>query len=220
METVRLGKHESSYLSKAELAHVINAGLERLDGDEAVDYVLVTDADIVFPEDHVDAVTGRMMRDGAVLAAGVVDGEGTRYIGDSIRFCDWRWWKENYNHGRYPAFPEFTSVQVIRALMSGATVMVYRDLKVTTRRPTGRSYTPEIDVWRGASMRALGYPWIHALLTCGLQSRTIGIGRAMARLGGYRHGRARRDPDLRRWARRRSYKHLFTFGFLRGDPYG
>jgi glycosyltransferase involved in cell wall biosynthesis len=157
---VNLPRHEESWVSRPELARVVNAGLDVLI-DKKLDFVMFADGENLYPSNYIEEITNRMKRHGIVLASGVVEGEKSRSFSPrgGGRVVDAKWFKEvgfkypeNYGHEIY---------LVYKALSEGKKVVIFPDLKFKSRRKT-RLYPNKAYLW-GKAMKASNYWLLYAL---------------------------------------------------------
>jgi len=157
---VNLPSHKESWAGNPELASVFNSGFEVLE-KENVDYVLISGADTIYPEDHVEEVIRRMRKQKIVLASGAAERESSRSLSPrgSGRILDAKWFKSV--GFRYPINYGFEVYLVYKALSEGKKVAVFPDLRFILLRGTIIS-SKKLYLW-GKGMKALNYWWLYAL---------------------------------------------------------
>ena len=96
--------HPCSYAKTPLMASVKNSGLERCKGAE---YVLMVEADTVFPPNYIERIISSMETDGILIASGQPSIYKTlKYVHDSGRITNYKWW-EKINGGLYPIQYDF-----------------------------------------------------------------------------------------------------------------
>lgn len=162
VEVIRTNRRSETNLAGTPyMARVINLGLSRLMNVES-DFTMILGADHLLPPYYLKEITSRMMKEGVVVASGIIEGEVARKdidVRGSGRVISTSWFKEvGY---KYPENWGFEAWLVYKALSMGKRVKVYRDLITRTQRKTATS--PIRYYYWGKGMRALGYHPLYSL---------------------------------------------------------
>ena len=153
--------HES-YLSKKELAHTINSGLEKISNDKNIKYVMILGSDHILPDNYLEEITKRMHKSSITIASGIIDGENITTVRGSGRVVNVNFWRKL--SFRYPVNYGFESYLLLKAQSMGEQIMLYSDMITYTQRKTGYSYSSKSYYHYGQAMRILGYSIPYALL--------------------------------------------------------
>lgn len=156
---VNLRRHEENWTGRPELARVFNAGFNVLK-EKAMDYVLISGADGVYPSSYVKDIITRMEKKNFVLASGVPESE--RSLSLSPRGCgrvvNAEWFREV--GFRYPLNYAFEGYLVYKALSQGRKITVFPNLEFKFSRGV-RLTRRKLYLW-GKGMKALNYWWPYA----------------------------------------------------------
>ena len=144
------------------LATVINSGLKKLrELNLNINYVMILGADHILPSDYLEKIVDKMERDKqVVIASGIILGERVSSTDPrgSGRVVKYEFWKKIGL--KYPVNYGWESYIIYKAKSMGYKVAVYKDLKTTVMRPTGKS-TKYFDY--GRAMKCMGYPFIYVV---------------------------------------------------------
>jgi len=146
-------KHEN-WVTKKELAKVVNYGLIELDGD--LDFATAIGSDEVLPPNHFQYLTKKMADENLIIASGVIKGEYSTIPRGSGRIVDWKWWMQ-VSGGLYPVNYGFESWMIAKCKAMGKGFKVFPEIESYVQRPTGTNYKNKLYLHRGHAYRALGY---------------------------------------------------------------
>lgn len=204
--------HEESYVGKPELAKVWNVGLEYVKKTGIdFDYVLLIGAEHLIPEQYIQTITNRMIRQNLVIASGAIKGEKTseRFPWGSGRIVNVQFWK-SLNEMKYPVNYGWEDWLVYKAMQLSYKVRCFADIVSETQRPMKYKNKGEI-------MYALGY-WVpYALGRCLLtffKKPRDGVNM----LKGYFFHEGVSQLDVSEWVKQHQKKRLL--GWLYEDSYG
>ena len=125
-----------------------NALLQR--AIKGVDYALSIDADTRIPDNYVEQITGRMIRDYTVLAWGTDQKYPSILFPESGLMVNADWARRN--SVQMPA-----TLLIARASISLERSAKYKDVGLSYTRTTGINYTPALWYWLGGFARSVGY---------------------------------------------------------------
>lgn len=202
---VSLPYHQSSFISRPELAAVINAGLEKVEND--VDYVVICDADHALEHEYVEAVIKRMKENPKVIvASGRIKGEpfNESWPRGSGRVVDADFWRK-VNGLRYPVKWGWESWVCVKAVQLGYLSRCFYNVETEIQRHT-RHDPEKMKLW-GKEMYALGYDWRHVLGHCFLMSLHSPKA-AVNMFYGWRTHRNVERLDIADWVNRRQKKQF------------
>jgi len=151
-ETVCVEHRKPREKGSPELAQLFNKGLEQV--SPTAEYVMILGADHVLPNNYIERVIGKMKQQWVSLASGVIAGEAAVTPRGSGRIADVKDWKESIGRLGFPLCYGFETYIVLKMMMKGFKVAVYRDILSVTQRRTGGT-TDYVSYGRG--MRFLGY---------------------------------------------------------------
>jgi len=155
---VNLPPHTDSYIGRPELARVLNEGLRRVPDD--CDYVLILGADHILPQDYVEKVVFRMVKEDVKVASGYIEGEGyhPEMPRGSGRIYDFKLFK---SIGFFPVNWGWETYVLFKFMQMGYKVKCYRDISAGKVRPTAINKMKLY--YYGKAMKALGYDFKYAL---------------------------------------------------------
>jgi len=172
-ELINLPPHKESYAGKPELATVLNEGLKRVPDD--CNFILILGADHVLPENYLERIVSRMIKEDVKIASGYIRGEPyhPEMPRGSGRVYDFKLFK---SIGFFPVNWGWESYVLFKVMQMGYKVRCYKDIDAGFARAT--SITRKKLFYYGKAMKALGYDFKYAL------GRAI-INRSWSMLKGY-----------------------------------
>jgi len=207
VRVIRLMDRGFNAVGRPELAKVLNSGLKFLDEFGGFDYVMVLGADQLLPSNYIEEIIKRVKRDvRIVIASGIVAGEFSRSPRGSGRVYKFEFLRAI---GFFPVNYGWESYPVVKALVMGFKVEVFRDLVTFGQRPTKVSARKLY--FGGKGLKALGYDPVYVLWECLLKFFKSPRG-ALSILMGYlsRDVKMYSDVDLGVWQRRNLLKKLLA----------
>jgi glycosyltransferase involved in cell wall biosynthesis len=165
LEVVDLPTHQTSYVGRPELAHVLNSGLNVVKSKEPmVKYVMKLDGDHVLPPHYVESLIARLNSDPMLaVASGCIAGErfserSPRGSGMVARTDFWL----RADGLRFPLEYGWESWLYLKAQSMGYRTRSFPDIVTKISRPTSMRK----GVLYGRGMYALGYFWVFAIGRC------------------------------------------------------
>jgi glycosyltransferase involved in cell wall biosynthesis len=157
---VNLPAHKENWAGRPELANVFNAGFDVLK-ERQVEYVLVSGADSLYPQNYVEEIVRRMKKQNIVLSSGTAEGETSHSSSPrgSGRIIDSEWFRSI--GFKYPSNYGFEVYPIYKALSEGRRVAVFSDLGFKPVRRTRLSRSKS-QLW-GKGMKALNYWFLYAV---------------------------------------------------------
>jgi len=162
VEVINRSNREENLVAKKELAETFNIGLDKLQNNNDCEFVLISGADLVLPDNYLSTITKRMKENPNIaISSGTITGEYTAVPRGPGRVVRYDFWKKIGLH--YPVNYWFEAYLLLKAESMGFKNVVYQDLISETQRTTGSTYSPKTYYYYGLGLKALGYTTPYAL---------------------------------------------------------
>ena len=214
VELIKLTKKHESYVTKRELALIVNEGLKILHNDVSCKYVLISGGDLIFPSDYISKMIKTMREDPIlVIASGIIFDEYSEVPRGAGRIVKTEFWKK---FGfEYPLNYGFEAYLVLKAESVGYKTKVFKDLKMKTQRKTGSYYSSKLYYNYGIALKALGYTNWYTIGRSLLFSRRNPKGGFYLLKGFFSDYNKLYEQELRDYVKKTQYSHSTAAYFQR-----
>jgi len=155
VEVINRPRRSENYLARKELAETINVGLRKLHADKECEFVWLIGADLIFPEDYLSKIIGKMKANPKiVIASGIVEGEFSIEPRGGGRVVNTDFWRKIGLE--YPVNYGWEGYLVWKAQSMGFKALSFFEIVSITQRKTGASYAPKRYFYYGLALKALG----------------------------------------------------------------